>query len=329
MRLRERRSPVAIGVDAMPPPSPLSRVTQISYLIVLLAVVAYVAWLGWRFYTRLELRGVIVSETIAVAATRQGQVGLSVERGQTVKAGQTLAVIDPVLGCEMSISEDSRLEQVRHQLRVAEQREDLSRELLEQEQARSPQGEVRRALELDGSRGSDVRNWQRRVQELEADVALQQATRRSLEQRQAEILAQAALGNTLAPECRRQSLVAPRDGTVLSIMRREGEFIDRGTALLTLEPDGADVFVEVFPEAEDLGALMPGKTVRVMGPDGELDRGDIVDVRAASQSYTDLDTAAYVPVLIPLRVRVDPGDDATAARWRSLLQVEVEVVIPR
>ncbi len=328
MKLRRRGDPVSVGVDVLPPSSPGSRITQGLYIVVLLVVLGYVALLTWRFLTSLELRGVVLVDTLQVSASREGSVTLFVEAGDEVSEGDTLVRVDPQLGCQPTISEDSRLEQVRHQLRVSREREKLAALKIDQLQRSAPSSNVRRALELDGTRGTSLLDWQAQLQRATSEKQLAEATSNSLEQRQAEILAQAALGNTLAPECRSLSVAAPIAGKVVSVFRRSGEFIARGEPIVLLEPKGGSPFIEIYPDSDELGSLAIGESVEILLPDGQRDKGTIVSIGAAATNQPNLQTDAYIPLANALRARVEP-DAEGEPRWSDFLRMDVEVRVSK
>lgn len=329
MRLHKRPSQVIVSSDREPPAAPFSRLTQLLYLVVLALVVFYLGHLAWSKIVRLELRGVVVMDSIEVAAPREGQITMLVSENDWVEKGDTLAKIDPQLGCIPGFVDNSHLEKARHELRLAGERERLARFEIRELKRLQPTSDVRRALELDGTRGESLLDWQLRLQRASSDLKLASATRQSLEQRQAEILAQASLASKLAAHCLSQSVVATFSGQVLATFHQDGEFSERGETILLLRKKDSAVFVEVFPSGEDLPSLTPGKSVNITLPDGSSEKASVAEVGAAAADLPRMETDAYIPLDNALRARIVPADAASAERWRPFERMDVEVRLQR
>lgn len=329
MRLHNRTSTVSVGPAPEAPKSRAAKVTQIVYLAVLVAFIAYIVQLGWRYATRLELDGQVMVQTRVLSAPQAGQVTPRVERGELVEQGDTLALIDPQLPCEERVLEDRRLFQVRHALRLARAEEDLVEQRLQRLQDASPASTVQRALELDNSRGDPLIVWRERIQALQDERELARSETRSLEAQLAEVAAQSAMLSRVDPACLTQTMRAPAAGTVVAVRRERSEFIERGEPFILLREQKPQVWIEVFAASDELAALADQTTARIELPDGRESAGMVRRVESAAADVARLETRDYVPVDAALRVILEPGDEATAAEWRSYSRMNVKVVVRR
>ncbi|TCO76292.1 HlyD family efflux transporter periplasmic adaptor subunit [Chromatocurvus halotolerans] len=329
MRLHNRTSTVSIGPEPVATKSRGAQFTQFLYLAILVAFLAYLLQLGWRYATRLELTGQVMVETRVLGAPLSGQVTPKVMRAQTVRQGDILALIDPQLACEERLLEDRRLEQVRHDLRLAKAENRLLDERLQRLQQQSPASTVQRALELDNSRGDPLIAWRERVQALEDEKELGRIATVSLEARLAEITAQSELLTRLDPACLTQALRAPEDGTVIALRREPSEFIERGEPLILFRETTPRVWIEVFAAGDELSALVGQATAKVTLPDGRESEGRVKRVESSAADAPRLETQDYVPVAAALRVVLAPADAATAAEWASYSRMNVKVMVKR
>jgi HlyD family secretion protein len=249
-------------------PSPLRRPSQKTILLVALAlaVIAGGGYLAWRTFSAPSLpagiakaNGRIEAERVDVATKLAGRLkNVLVKEGDSVKAGQTLAVMDTAeLEAQMNDAKAAAVQ--------AERQLDQAIALLAQRN-----GEMTLAKqELDRSAKLAEKGYtsketvdQRTSAKLTADAAVNSA--------KAQIdLAKAAIESATARVARIQTylddsiLTAPRSGRVQYRLALPGEVLAAGGKVLTLL-DVTDVYMTVFLPTSEAGRLPIGAEARII-----------------------------------------------------------------
>lgn len=234
--------------------------------IIAAAVVAGGAYVGWRKLSLGALpagiaktNGRIEAERVDVATKLAGRLKeVLVKEGDSVKAGQTLALMD-------TAELDAQLNDAKAAVRQAERQLDQAVALLAQRKSEQTLAgrELERAEQLaaKGYTAKEVVD-QRQSAKITAEAAVNSAS--------AQIdLAKANIESTLARVARIQTyiddsvLTAPRGGRVQYRLALPGEVLAAGGKVLTLL-DLTDVYMTVFLPTSEAGRLAIGAEARIV-----------------------------------------------------------------
>ncbi len=322
MKLRNRKGLVNHLPEGQAPVRRAPQLTRWLYFGLLLFVVGYLGYLVLQYLLYVEVRGQVEVDKIQVSPTHGGQLReLTVTEGMTVHAKQRLAVVDPDARCAPT-EPDPRLAKLDYDIRLLAVRLALQRQQLRQLHAERRRYDLRRALEMDGSRYRDMADLVRELDKLRLDIRLgeeelqlKRATREQL----------AAEPPPPRPECQPEDLTAPFAARVITVQRHNHEYAGRGQPVITLEALDAAVRIEAYADSRQYARWQAGDRVRVLFPDGTDSEGVVEAVQSAAYNTPARQWDEYVPVEARLRIHLRPADRNASRHWRTFDRMDVTV----
>src|SRR5215813_10461482 len=204
-----------------------------------------------------RLLAIAESQTLDLSFSRSGRLVMPVpEEGEPVAAGAIVAKIE-----EPGLSQDaSDLERQRAQVRARDQTrlQDIERLKAELAQVESDERRVSRLVREGIAASADLESLQHRRQAAQAGIRSREAEKQQLDAEDAALEVRLEKVHRFEKE---GTLAAPTAGRVLTRHHREGEFVEAGNPILTLEVSAPYLRVEV-PE-ERLSVFPLGGRVRV------------------------------------------------------------------
>jgi membrane fusion protein (multidrug efflux system) len=318
-------------------------------LAVILAAAAAAALAGYRSWRHGQVfvatdDAYVKGHVVSVASRVPGRLlQVAVEENQPVKAGQTLAVLDP---------QDFDAAQAKAQASVAEARNGilLSEAQIAQAEAQQKAAESQLALaRIEKARFAAL--YQRESipkQKLDQAVTAEQvaAAQAAAAARQvAAARAGRAVGESKLASARASldqaalarsycTIVAPKDGWVSRKLAEPGMVVAPGQPLLAVVPLGQEeVWVEANFKETQLRHVRPGQPaeLRLDLDDRTVCKGTVESIAAGTGAAFSLlpaenATGNWVKVVqrVPVRIRLDPGGDP-AHHLRLGLSVQVQI----
>ena len=319
MKLRNRQQVVSSGQEGAPPKPWASRITSLVYYGVITGLLLYGIFFVGNRLLNFRANGLVTTRTIPIASTRDGRVAeLPFGTGDTVRAGALLATVRPGLACQASDS--SRIETLRMDILLDRARLEVLGEQIDGVQARAIGLESREALELDIELRSERPRLEVDIIDLEAERHLL-----GLEIQLKQQALRGAVPRDPDPRCQPDLVRAPFDGTVHSVHREVYSVVNVGEPVLSLEALRPQAVVVAYADPRLLTSLFPGKAVRIEFPDGTEAIGAISAVRAASESFAQLESEEYQLVESEVLIEVIPIDPAESERWLRFQSLGVRI----
>jgi HlyD family secretion protein len=278
-------------------------------------------------------QGVVELEERIVGAEVPGRlVALAVERGDAVTSDQVVAEIDHAVADATRLARAAEVEVARAQLDLlvaGTRREDLDQIAAQVRAARAAERLLELALERARRLLAEEAAPASTVDQYAGQVDRARAERQALEERAAGLrhgarreevdgarARLAAAVAALAIEDRaleRHRLRAPIAGVVVDVVRRAGETVAAGAAVLTVA-DPAHPYVDVFvPEGEVTG-LAIGGAARATVDGGDTWRGAIEHIASATEFTPRFVFSERERPNLVVRVRVRIDDPARGLR---------------
>lgn len=305
--------------------APARRAPQLTrwlYFSLLLLGSGYLIYLVLQTLFYIEVRGQVEVDKIQVSPARSGQLtDMNLTEGGQVKAGQLLARVLPDKACEQ-VEENPRIEKIRYEIRMLDGQVRLEQQRLSALRSTRKQYDLRRALEMDGSRQRDMLELDRNIDKSRLDIRLAQEElaikKQALEELEATPIAP-------RPDCQPESLHAPFDARIITIHRRNHEYAGRGDPIVTLESLNAPVRIEAYADSRQYERWSAGDEVQVLFPDGSETAGHVEAVQSAAYNTPARQWDDYVPVEARLRIHLITQDKNAAHHWRSFDRMDVTV----
>jgi HlyD family secretion protein len=245
-------------------------------------------------------------QSLDLSFSRSGRLVTPVpDEGETVAAGAVVARIE-----EPGLSQDATdLERQQAQVRARDRTrlEEVSRLKADLAQVQSEERRVARLVSEGISASADLETLQHRREAAQAGIRAREAEKQQLEAEEATLTVRVEKVRRFEKE---GTLVAPVAGRVLTRHRREGEFVEPGNPIITLEVSSPFLRVEV-PE-ERLSVFPQGGRVRVW-PQARPDApffARIVTVKPRSEFATRRNWGAQSRDLKTFSVRLAPEGQA-------------------
>lgn len=212
-----------------------------------------------------ELNASLQQELVAILESLQQQKQQEVEKYR-IKSNDNK---------ELIVSAQKQLNQVKHQQTIFQQRLDLNQRLVERLSQLSGTGYIS-SLELDRQRDT-LLSLQQQGQMLEGEelrlneqLKQQQSLLQQLPLDQQAALTQldnqaSEFRNQLTRLQHEQSSIirAPKAGTVSGILPRSGHFMDTGSVILSLIPEGAELEAVIYIPTKSIAFIEPEQEVRL------------------------------------------------------------------
>ena len=284
-------------------------VKRVLWIFLAIAVAVAGAW-GYGELVRrendsgqpLRLLAIAEEQSLALSFSRRGRLTTRVpEEGETITSGQEVARIE-----EPGLSEDAT--DIQRQMSEVSARDAMRLQEIEKLKAQS------------ASVQSDERRYAKLVAEGVAPAAMHESLQHQLEAIAADIRAREKEKDQLAAESealqvrlekirrfeKEQVLASPAAGVVLTRHHRQGEWIEPGQAIVTLQIESPYLRVEV-PE-ERLSAFVVGRNVTVWPqarPDARF-QAKIVSIKPRSEFATRKNWGLQSRDLQTFSVRLQP-----------------------
>ena len=284
-------------------------VKRVLWIFLAIAVAVAGAW-GYGELVRrendsgqpLRLLAIAEEQSLALSFSRRGRLTTRVpEEGETITSGQEVARIE-----EPGLSEDAT--DIQRQMSEVSARDAMRLQEIEKLKAQS------------ASVQSDERRYAKLVAEGVAPAAMHESLQHQLEAIAADIRAREKEKDQLAAESealqvrlekirrfeKEQVLASPAAGVVLTRHHRQGEWIEPGQAIVTLQIESPYLRVEV-PE-ERLSAFVVGRNVTVWPqarPDARF-QARIVSIKPRSEFATRKNWGLQSRDLQTFSVRLQP-----------------------
>lgn len=322
MKLRNRKGLVNHLPEGQAPVRRAPQLTRWLYFGLLFFVLGYLGYLVAQYLLYVEVRGQVEVDKTQVSPTRGGQLrDMVITEGVTVQAGQQLAAVDPDARCAPT-EPDPRLAKLDYDIRLLDGRLNLQRQQLQQLRAERRRYDLRRALEMDGSRYRDLAGLERELDKLRLDIRLGDEELHLKRDTRAQLAAEPPPPRV---ECEPEILVAPFAARVITVHRRNHEYAGRGQPVLTLEALDAPVQIEAYADSRQYARWQAGDHVRVLFPDGSNSKGIIDAVQSAAYNTPARQWDDYVPVEARLRIHLRPADKGASRYWRTFDRMDVTV----
>jgi HlyD family secretion protein len=206
---------------------------------------------------QVRLLAIAEEQSLDLSFSRSGRLVTRVpEEGEMIAAGAIVARIQ-----ETGLSEDAAdYGRQRAQVDAREQtrRQEVEKLKAELEQVKSDERRMSRLVKEGIAPSADLESLQHRREGAQAGIRAREAEKQQLEAEQEALAARLEKVRRFENE---GTLVAPASGKVLTRQHREGEFVEAGSPVITLEVSSPYLRVEV-PE-ERLSAFPAGARVRV------------------------------------------------------------------
>src|SRR5437588_599137 len=237
---------------------PQKKLSSAIRIFLILAIIAIVIFLLWWFFIRqppiphniIQLSGRIEGDDSTVAAKNSGRIReIRVREGDTVKAGEVIAVLDEVQAA-------AREEQARSTLQGAETRVTRSQEQIAVLQEQLKQARITTEQARLDAQGR-VRQAEAQVASAEANLSQAQA---AYEQARYDVEKFTRLARS--GDVSDLTVVAPFDGTVATRVAEPGEVVSPGTAIVTMV-DLSKIYLRGFVPEGDIGRVKLEQPARI------------------------------------------------------------------
>ncbi|GAC15783.1 HlyD family efflux transporter periplasmic adaptor subunit [Aliiglaciecola lipolytica] len=329
MKIHNRQSYLTSQSEGKPRNRKAPKLTQLIYFLVLAILFFYIVYFFVSRTLYITEVGFVEIQKTNISSERGGKIiSIPLKEGEKFKKGALLATISAAKTCHTIV--DKRVDNVAFD--IDEQKivlDGLLGELallkqIQSENEKRENNAVRRALEINASLNSSRFDNLQDQLELKNKIALQRAKLANLESRMT------TLGNQvdttmLDPGCSQESILAPADGHVFALRRQSNEVVTRAEEILLMVADDADVFIEVYLEAELYKNIADQNTMEVTFPDGQESIAQILEVNSSAYTTPDREWNDYQPVVPNLQVKLAPKDESDIALWKKFDRYQVEV----
>ncbi len=301
-------------------------------LVALASYAGFSAWRSDRDADHLTLYGNVDIREVELSFRVPGRLmSMHLDEGDRVKAGQSLAALDP--------------QPYRDALAVAQARVAQAEANLEKLKSGNRPQEVQQARagvrEAEAAFANAERDFRRQTDLLESGASSQKSldaararhdetaarlvsAREALKlaqegfRREDIVAAEAEVGAAIAQRDQAQTpladaeLLAPSDGTILARVREPGAMLQQGSPVYTLSLD-QPVYVRAYISEPDLGKIAPGATAFVMTDSNDTRyRGQVgfISPRAEFTPKSVETTDLRTDLVYRLRIVVDDADQA-------------------
>ncbi len=319
MKLRNRQQVVSFGQEGTAPASWAPRVTTLLFYGVLASILIYVAFYTANRLLNFRADGLVTTLTTSVASTLEGRVTEApFAAGDTVREGDLLLTVAPGLACQLP--DASRRDALAMDIRLDGARMEVLGERIEAVRERATDIDSRAALELDTELRRERTGLDTELFDLETDRRLLALEIQLKEQTLRETVPRAS-----DTRCLPEFVHAPFDATVHAVHHEVYSVVNAGEPVLSLKALHPPVVVMAYADPRILPSLFPGKSVKVEFPDGTEATGSISAVRAASESFAQLDVNDYRLLESQILIEVVPANPNEAERWRTFDRLGVRV----
>lgn len=322
MKLRNRKGLVNNLPEGTAPVRRGPQVTRWIYFSLLFLAFGYLVYVALQNLFYVEVRGQVEVDKTQVSPTRSGQLnGLRWKEGMRVAAGSVLARVEPDNSCS-ALDADPRLAKLDYDIRLLDGRLTLQRAQLRGLRDERGQYDLRRALEMDGSRLRDMNSLSRDIDKLKLDIRLAEEELMLKRDTFAQISATPQIER---PDCQVELLRAPFDAQVITVHYRDFEYANRGAPVVTLEALDAAVRIEAYADSRQYSRWQAGDPVQLRFPDHSESEGLIEAVQSAAYNTPARQWDEYVPVEARLRIHLRAATPEAAAHWRRFDRMDVTV----
>ena len=327
MKLRNRKTYMNTLPEGAPPENVRPRITQIIYYLILLTVIGYVVYIFGSRYFYFKEQGYVEVEKTVISSSRGGKLlKLKVQEGQKIEKNTLLAVIEAVRQCQSSeyFPDNSRVQKLAYDIAMNRARQTLLNNEIKTHKKGLSTFSLHRALETGQKKQLERYNLKLLLEkkQSEADLLYRQII---LQQRQLAGLKKQALSVRLPADCYNEVIKAPFSGKVQSIKRKVNEFSARGSALLGLIADNADVRIELYLDNDQLRYLHAGDHVDIKFSDGVKSQAKIKTIYSSAYKFPERDWVHYRPADTQVRVDLVPVNRKDAVLWMRYDRMEVTV----
>lgn len=315
--------------------SSIAKLRRVVVPVVVLAVLGVLGWLGWQRLSAAPspdtLYGNVEIRQVDLAFNAEGMVQTLAKReGDTVKAGDVLAVLDPMtyrsaLGLAQArrdaakaqldlLLAGTRQEDIDHARAVV----DAAQAALVRDQATFARQEDLVAKAVSSRQAYDDARMNvdsARAQLAQAQAQLAEAVAgpraQEIEAARAQLRASEAAVDLAAEQLARTMLTAPSDGTIMTRVIEPGTVVLPSAAIYSMAITG-EVWVRAFAPEPLLGRVAPGTEVTLTSDGGQGWRGRIGYVSPVAEfTPKTVETPELRTQLVyRLRIRVENPDDA-------------------
>lgn len=253
-----------------------------------------------------KANGRIEAQQIDISAKYAGRLlGVAVEEGDTVEAGQVIARID-------ATEYEAQLRGAEAEVLRAQEAKAEAEALIAQRESDMAlaKNELERAEELFKNGHYSAQQLDQRRNQMKVASAGYRAAQASQRQAASAIVAAEAAVSRLQAVLSDMVLVAPRRGRVQYKLARTGEIVAAGARIVTIL-DLTDVYMTIFLPARDAGRLSIGDEARIiLDPAPEYVIPAKISFVAADAQFTPkaVETAEERDKLMfRVKIQIDPG----------------------
>jgi len=252
---------------------------------------------------RVRLLAVAEEQSLALSFSRNGRLVSRVpEEGETVRSGEVVARIEEAGLAQDASDFERQVAQVR--ARELSRREEVARLKAELAQIAAEERRIGRLVREGIAAAADLETLQHRREAVAAAVRAREAEKGQLEAEEESLRVRLAKVRRFEKE---GTLIAAATGPVLTRHHREGEWIEAGEPVVTIQVEAPYLRVEV-PE-EQISAFRVGQTVAVWPqarPDARF-RAKVMSVRPRSEFATRKNWGIQGRDLLTFSVRLAPN----------------------
>ncbi len=313
--------------EGTPEPNVKPRITRWVYFGILLFITGYIIFIASTRLLFSEAIGLVDVDKTAISASRSGRIKfIQVSDGDTVNQGQLIATIHANREC---IDEPiKKTEQLNYEIELNNSRLNILRIRLNNINKPEQKSILRRALEVSRDQQSNNEKLYREKQKIREEIALlRKEIKLQEEKRQTLIFLET--NKTIPTECQEERVIAPFDGRVLTVLKRDQEYIKRGEPIVLLADTQAKVSIIAQFGQADYRILSTGKIVDITFPDGEKSQGFIQSVTSANYAQFNGGNIATEKKDRMVQVRLSSIDEKSRQLWKNYDHMNVNVRITK
>jgi len=298
-----------------------SYVTQWIYLVVVFTILGFIGYYIIHSIYYFNQRGMVLVNHVVISTARGGRIlSQPVQVGQHVKKGDLLLRIASPNICKKSVN-DKKIADLKMQNAFNVMKIKLLIKKRSYKEKQLQKIRYQRSLELFSTPQMDAQTLQDELQDLSANIQLLQ--REDVIRRQAiKDLADMILEDH---DCVDEFVYAPQDGTIVAVEHKVFEVLQRTESGMDFIADDADVYIEAAFHNKYYNAISMGENVEIRLPDGGLSQGVIKEIKSTSAPFAVQENNRYLQQRTRLLVVVEAANKEEAERWKSFIEMEIEV----